>query len=40
VETAGVPVDENVAGMRCVIHRSGEHATGSFVTYKDQPLPW
>ena len=37
---ARVPVGESVAGMRGVIHRSGRHATGSFVTYNDQPLPW
>jgi NAD(P)-dependent dehydrogenase (short-subunit alcohol dehydrogenase family) len=37
---ARVPVDESVAGMRGVIHRSGRHATGSFLTYNDQPLPW
>lgn len=37
---ARVPVAESVAGMRGVIHRSGRHATGSFVTYHDQPLPW
>jgi NAD(P)-dependent dehydrogenase (short-subunit alcohol dehydrogenase family) len=37
---ARVPVAESVAGMRGVIERSGRHATGSFVTYHDQPLPW
>lgn len=37
---ARVPVAESVAGMRGVIHRSGRHATGSFVGYNDQPLPW
>ncbi len=37
---ARVPVAESVAGMRGVIQRSGRHATGSFVTYHDQPLPW
>jgi NAD(P)-dependent dehydrogenase (short-subunit alcohol dehydrogenase family) len=35
-----VPVADSVAGMRGVMHRAGPHHTGSFVTYRDQPLPW
>ncbi len=35
-----VEVADSVAGMRGVIERAGRHHTGSFVTYRDQPLPW